>query len=225
MAAEVWKVWDAELGYTTTDFMEGEEKLSAAPPRDGADPLWGVSRVDENGQARIHIFPHTALEWRAAEYGIDHEDVDTLLDVILHEPWIPAADDPLAFTDPRAAKILADIHGLPTVWTPGVSDEVRMQAHLARINAVKTHRARLEPETKQVRQGVIDYLGLNATLSADPLEPIRATRLDPIRVQARQLAVSRYRDRGQGFTPVSIMSKPAMTFAGRKPWSGEEVSA
>lgn len=223
MTVEVWKVWDSELGYTPTDFMEGEENTAVAPPRDGADPLWGVSRVDEQGQAHIHIFPHTALEWRAAEYGIDHDDVDTLLDVILHEPWIPAPDDPLAFTDPRAAKILADIHGLPTVWTPGVSDEVRRQAHLERINAVKTHRARLDAETKQVRQGVVDYLGISVTLPDDPLAAVRAARLDPIRVQARQFAVARYRDRGQGFTPVTIKSKPAMTFAGRKPWSGVEA--
>ncbi|MFI6317268.1 hypothetical protein ACIBG8_07105 [Nonomuraea sp. NPDC050556] len=224
MAAEVWKVWDAELGYTPTDFTQLREG-QPIPPRDGADPLWGVSRVDEQGNAKLHLFPHITFEWRCAEYGFDPDDIATILDVILHEPWIPNADDPLALTDERAAKILADIHGLPTCWTPGVSDETRRQAHLTRIAAVKSHSARLEPETLTMRQGVIDYLGIDATLPEDPLAPLHQTRLDPIRVEARKLALARYRDRRSSFTPVSITSKPPSTFAGRRPWPAASTGA
>jgi hypothetical protein len=36
----------------------------------------------------LHIFPLDTLEWRAAEYDIDHTAVDDLLDIVLHEPYL-----------------------------------------------------------------------------------------------------------------------------------------
>lgn len=45
--------------------------------------------TDDQGSVTmvLHIFPPETLEWRAAEYGIDPSDVDTLLDVVLAEPY------------------------------------------------------------------------------------------------------------------------------------------
>lgn len=40
----------------------------------------------------LHVFPPDTLEWRAAEYGIDPTDLDTLLDIVLNEPF--AEGDP-----------------------------------------------------------------------------------------------------------------------------------
>jgi hypothetical protein len=39
-----------------------------------------------------HCFPKDVFEWRAAEYGIDPTDMDTLLDVVLAEPFLSPAD-------------------------------------------------------------------------------------------------------------------------------------
>jgi hypothetical protein len=48
---------------------------------------------DQGGVAEgVHIFPYDTLEWRAAEYGIDPSDVDTLLDVVLAEPYLSPED-------------------------------------------------------------------------------------------------------------------------------------
>jgi hypothetical protein len=41
-----------------------------------------------NGVEGVHLFPKDALEWRAAEYEIDHYDFDTLLGIILYEPLL-----------------------------------------------------------------------------------------------------------------------------------------
>lgn len=41
-----------------------------------------------------HAFPADTLEWRAAEYGIDPADLDTLLDIVIHEPFLPEPDQP-----------------------------------------------------------------------------------------------------------------------------------
>lgn len=39
--------------------------------------------------ARIdHVFPLDTLEWRIAEYGLDPADLDTVLDMVLAEPWL-----------------------------------------------------------------------------------------------------------------------------------------
>lgn len=37
-----------------------------------------------------HVVPKDILEWRAAEYGIDPNDYDTLFDIIIAEPYIEA---------------------------------------------------------------------------------------------------------------------------------------
>lgn len=35
-----------------------------------------------------HKLPEETFEWRVAEYGFDPADQDTLLDVVLYEPWL-----------------------------------------------------------------------------------------------------------------------------------------
>lgn len=39
-----------------------------------------------------HHLPADALEWRSAEYDIPADDLDTLLDIVLHEPFMDDAD-------------------------------------------------------------------------------------------------------------------------------------
>jgi hypothetical protein len=46
-----------------------------------------VTDDDGNTIMALHIFPPETLEWRSAEYGIDPEDTDTLLDIVLSEPY------------------------------------------------------------------------------------------------------------------------------------------
>lgn len=208
--AVTWTIWDAELSYGPVHY---SQKDPARMSPMGAEPLWGVAVVRTDGNRILKTFPHSSLEWRSAEYGIDPEDKDTLLDVILHEGYIPQADDPLALMDPVEAKILGVTRGLPTCWTPGVSDETRLQAHLARIAAVKQYRIRLEPASQPDRQGALAFVGSARAAPVDPLDPIRAARLDPIRVQARHLAVEWARSSGQPRRP-DFMLKPAEAFMG-----------
>lgn len=49
-----------------------------------------VNKTDDDGAVvrMAHLIPRDAVEWRAAEYGIDPGDTDTLLDIILHEPHV-----------------------------------------------------------------------------------------------------------------------------------------
>ncbi|TMR97523.1 hypothetical protein [Nonomuraea basaltis] len=218
--AEIWTIWDAELGYSTTSLLQaGGEQPGPGAGHDGAEPMWGISRVRPDGVAHVHIIPHSTFEWRCAEYGIDPDDMDTLLDVVLHEPWIPSSDDALARLNPVVAAQLEATHGLPTTWTLGVSDADRLAAHLARIEAVKTHRVRMVPENRQFRQDVVAYVGLDVVVPEDPLEPVKTlTRLDSARVAARRRSVDYYRAGRAGPVTPDFDIKPPATWMGRKPW-------
>lgn len=89
-------------------------------------PCWQVNMTRPDGSTAIHLMPADVLDWRAAEYGIDPTDVDTLLDLVLHEPHIPMTDDPKK--GPRYAD------GGPDLWTAENTDAAR-EAHQARVRS------------------------------------------------------------------------------------------
>ncbi|MEV8033886.1 hypothetical protein [Streptomyces sp. NPDC086182] len=88
-------------------------------------PVVGVA-IDvgiEGVKPVLHLFPLDTLEWRAAEYGIDHTDIDQLLDIVLHEPYI--TDEAVVHT--------------------AASAEAARIVHLERIAAVKAAGHALAP--------------------------------------------------------------------------------
>lgn len=60
--------------------------------------VWRIrcTRTHEDGTElpTMHVLPVDALEWRAAEYGIDPTDLDTLVDIVLAEPFLNQRDFP-----------------------------------------------------------------------------------------------------------------------------------
>jgi hypothetical protein len=209
---ETWLVWDSELSYSHTG---GPDPGPAPPAADGAEPLWGVYQTRPDQNTHLHVFPHNTFEWRAAEYGFDPDDVDGLLQVILYEPFIPDPSDPFARQDPSAAKLLQATHGLPGCWTPGVPEDERRAAHLERIAAVKNHRLTLKDAPHKDRAGALAYIGSARSAPADPLEPIKTqTRLDPVRVRGRRLAVDWIRANADQLAVPTIDTKPPSTFLG-----------
>lgn len=92
----------------------------------GETPCWEIAILKPDGTLHRHLMPTMALEWRAAEYGIDPADVDTLLDVVLHEPHLPTVDDP-----ERGPRYADDG---PDLWMAENTNAART-AHVARIKA------------------------------------------------------------------------------------------
>ncbi|MEV4078944.1 hypothetical protein AB0J43_01455 [Nonomuraea fuscirosea] len=213
--AEVHEIWDAELGYGPLSFLK-RDVLRERPI--GAEPLWGVAKVEPTGDRMLHVFPHSVLEWRAAEYAIDPDDIDTLLEVVLYEPYMPREDDPLAMTDQLMAAVLDDVRGLPTCWTPGVPDADRRAAHLERVAAVRRHLVELVDAPRPQRQAALEYVGSDRVAPVQPLDPIRAqTRLDPVRVASRRMAVEWERSAGDRNRRPSYSAKPMNTIMGMQP--------
>lgn len=50
--------------------------------------LWRVTEVHSGDKTFQHFFPSDTMEWRAAEYGLDLNDFETLLDIVLAEPYL-----------------------------------------------------------------------------------------------------------------------------------------
>ncbi|MFE1849847.1 hypothetical protein [Streptomyces sp. NPDC059489] len=78
-----------------------------------------------DGNRHFHLTPAAALDFRAAEYGIDPEDTDALMEIILHENHIPTVDR----EDAPSARYLDDGPDLLTAENTTVARET----HLRRI--------------------------------------------------------------------------------------------
>jgi hypothetical protein len=131
----------------------------------GETPCWEVALLKPDGTLHRHRLPTVALEWRAAEYGIDPADTDALLEIILHEPHLPMVDDEIL--GPRYAD-----NG-PDLWEADNTDTAR-EAHLARIKA------------SPVR---IDVKGVKAL---DPVRNGHQPDTDRIRKMREQVDTSRW---------------------------------
>lgn len=58
----------------------------------------------------FHIMPSDIFEWRAAEYGID--DLDELIDIVLHEPYVDSLPSITDSTEDAKTKIRSSVANL-----------------------------------------------------------------------------------------------------------------
>ncbi|MFI5687909.1 hypothetical protein [Streptomyces sp. NPDC051636] len=115
--------------------------------RHGATDCWHVVTRAADGHGLTHVFPKATLEWRAAEYGIDPTDVDTLLDVVLHEPF------------------LDDEEAAANLFTAPSTVDARI-GHLDRISACKRERERIILDGKN---GALDVIRSRPGITAEGL--------------------------------------------------------
>ncbi|MEU1309514.1 hypothetical protein ABZ419_11550 [Streptomyces cinnamoneus] len=132
------------IKYTVTDVAEDVQR-----------GLWQVTYNTGDG-THAHQFPKATLEWRAAEYGLD--DPAEILDIILHEPYVPPEPSPapVSVTSPSARAAQPE-RARVTLYTAATTEQART-AHRELIAQVKAERVRIEPPPK----------------GPDPLDSIRA---------------------------------------------------
>jgi hypothetical protein len=83
------------------------------------EPMWFVGLSHDDGTDPHGVaFPHATFHHRVAEYGIDSEDFDTLLDIALHEPYI-------------------NLHHTDPTFLYNTDRETARLHHLARIQELK----------------------------------------------------------------------------------------
>lgn len=86
-------------------------------------PCWSIRRQQENG-VYLHLLPHAAMSWRAAEYGIDPAATDLLLDIVLYEHHMPPAEQVPNLMD-RLAQAKAAVQIGPAEGMPDPLDVIR----------------------------------------------------------------------------------------------------
>lgn len=137
---------------------------------------WLVHKIASDGAGHGHAFPPETLEWRAAEYGLT--DVDEILDIILHEPYLP--DEP----DRDDAALRA---GLVTSTRPD-AEPVTLFNAASTADALAAHRLRIA-EAKRVTAQVQP-----PAKGKDPLDTIRAAHgITPAGLRAKREAVDIHR--------------------------------
>lgn len=131
----------------------------------GDIPIWRVVLDKGDGTTHLQIMPQDILEWRAAEYDIDPTDVDTLFDIVIHEPFIDSWNDAAAaagMTSPavRSTEFARKGEQVPTDLFNATTIEEAREAHLVRITDAKENRVSVVIPQAKGR-------------SVDPLEVIR----------------------------------------------------
>lgn len=153
--------------------------------------VYQVVLIEESGARRIHSTPRVSIEHRAVEYGYDPViDLDEVMDILLHEIYIPPPDLPANFENDEAGRRgkmspatrawgesvkLGDL--VPTWLGNSASAEEAREAHLIRVEAVKSKRVRVNKPSSNVFQ------------------PIRETlQPDPERLRMIEQSLSQYRE-------------------------------
>jgi len=94
------------------------------------EPLWFIDHDIEGGSSWMYIFPHSRLQWRVAEYNLDPNDIDKLIEVAIYE---------FHMTD--------NVHSNPThLWN--TDEATARQAHLGRVEAAKSRVVHLDPNNQ-----------------------------------------------------------------------------
>lgn len=116
------------------------ERLTRGAPR------WTVHMVDQDGNGLGYVVPKDMLEWRAAEYGLT--DVDEILDIVLHEPWIPDQPDRDDAALRAGLVTSARPDAEPVTLFNAASTADALAAHRLRIADIKQTRVRVGPPDK-----------------------------------------------------------------------------
>ncbi|MCX4813695.1 hypothetical protein OG601_24150 [Streptomyces sp. NBC_01239] len=116
-------------------------------------PCWVVRFVKPDGNGHHYIFPQDTLVSRAAEYDIDPMDVDTLLDIVLHEQFVNPDDDDKVTAGMRSPALKnqgkfrkGDL--MPTNLFNAPTIEHARDAHLARIDYAKKNKVQVSVPKK-----------------------------------------------------------------------------
>lgn len=110
--------------------------------QDKNSTVWCVYHQREDGSMFNYAFPAQALANHCAEYGLDPNDADTLLDVVLYQFHM----------DP------AELHQDHPAFVWNTDEDTARQHHLARIAKLKTEIEFLDPDGKlnQIKQHHLD---------------------------------------------------------------------
>ncbi|MCC5580573.1 hypothetical protein IMZ11_33645 [Microtetraspora sp. AC03309] len=213
---ELGQIWDCEASYSGA-LGNVQADLDDVHPAWGLHFHWPDLPHPEGGTGVNNgmTIPHARLESMCATYGFDVDDLEGIVDTILHLPPFQL-DDPLALEspDPGVHKVVAALADMPDPRTPRMPYDERREIMLAHADAVRAHLMRYEHAPRADRQAALDFrsevidvyeeqctaeerplparfrLGRNIQAPAHPLAPL----LEGGPLDARRVAARRARD-------------------------------
>ncbi|MBX6382155.1 MAG: hypothetical protein IRZ07_04145 [Microbispora sp.] len=141
--------------------------------RDGVD-RWTVITRNPDGSLHGYVLPVFGFPQLAAEYGIDPDDIDTLLDVALHQLHIPSEMTTSTAADPVARAY----RGKPVTLFNAESVDDARAAHLERVEWVKANLIRIvlpqKAKARKAATAVDDGLADAEASAAQSLAALKA---------------------------------------------------
>jgi hypothetical protein len=161
-------------------------RLKFGDAKDDGNGHWVVAmtRVHDDGSTEegSHVFPKDALEWRAAEYGIDPADRDTLLDIILTEPHL-SEEDRAVGPDLANADTVDEARAAHITRCAKVKLQYRMSTRLPALDRVRDE-SPMNPEALEIKRNVV-HEGREVQRRVRKLVALRA--IDPEAERLRKL--------------------------------------
>lgn len=153
--------------------------------RDDGQQWWSVLGQMIDGSLLEHQFPTRALKWRAAEYGIDPTDIDTLFQILFSEM--------VTLTLPNVQQLNKE-HPWPYNFSPEEA-WAKKQAHMAKISELQGQALRSAKVSVQVDRSELSrkLKGMLPDLRDHDLEELilRRALIDPkVKREAERLLSS-----------------------------------
>lgn len=128
---------------------------------------------DGSTEEGCHVMPHDVLEWRAAEYGIDPSDVDTLMDIVLAEPYLTEEEQSTGanLADAATVQEAREAH-LARCAKAKLRHRMSTRGKDHKLNKIKQE-SPINPEAVQLKQELVEHA------RGQHHEQSRARRQDP----------------------------------------------
>lgn len=122
---------------------------------------WRLAMTRPDGLMHLTVFPVSTPTWRIAEYGFDPNDLDTILDIIIHEQFMDFGlpDD------------------LPTLSTAKHQQEAR-EAHIERIRRLKVNHTEVVPHGDSHREHPLQIIRNNHGITGQRIQECQALLMD-----------------------------------------------
>lgn len=159
------QIYDSEASYSYHLRAPDRRYPSLRPDADDVHPWYAIHLYSperaanedpgENG-AGYALIPHARLEYMAARFGFQPDEVDVILDTLLHLP-APGSADPLAGRDLTARKVSRALDRLPDPTDPSLGRKRQRQALIDHASVVKEHQRLVQSAPQADRQFVLDW--------------------------------------------------------------------
>jgi hypothetical protein len=162
---EQLQIYDSEASYSYHFRAPDRRHPRLRPDADDVHPWYAIhlfsperaaNNDPEDNGVGYALVPQARLEYMAARYGFAVDEVDVIVDTLLHLPP-DGPPDPLALRDLGARRVARALDKLKDPSDPSLSRRQRRQAMIDHASVVKEHQRLVVAAPKEDRQFALDW--------------------------------------------------------------------